>query len=324
MVFSGEDFTTRLMNDMDPPLLDLVKTKVNSFIKWDLVRFLRENPNTADTAENIRVAYRRLGTPVVVVRSSAPGEDSAQRSHAGLHESLVGIEGEDALLDAVRIVWASLWSDAAILYKRELNMDPGESGMAVVVQELVTISPSGVGFGIDPRSPAKDRQIVEAVPGLCEDLVSGNVDPDRWIMKRSSGEIVEWRAGQRGDARGEPLLDGPDLETLHRTLKRLEETFGWFPDVEWTGKAQAITLLQARPVTGPNVSGDDEREWYLSLRPGKARLNELCTRVTDELIPALEAEGERLAHYALSAAYAAWARATGNMEPAFFAGEPAE
>ena len=53
MVFSGEDFTTRLMNDMDPQLLDLVKTKVNSFIKWDLVRFLRENPNTADTAENV-------------------------------------------------------------------------------------------------------------------------------------------------------------------------------------------------------------------------------------------------------------------------------
>ena len=53
MVFSGEDFTTRLMNDMDPPLLDLVKTKVNSFIKWDLVRFLRENPHTADSAENI-------------------------------------------------------------------------------------------------------------------------------------------------------------------------------------------------------------------------------------------------------------------------------
>jgi hypothetical protein len=53
LVFSGEDFTTRLMNDMDPQLLDLVKGKVNSFIKWDLVRFLRENPNTADTAENI-------------------------------------------------------------------------------------------------------------------------------------------------------------------------------------------------------------------------------------------------------------------------------
>jgi predicted transcriptional regulator len=53
LVSSGEDFTTRLMNDMDPALLDLVKTKVNSFIKWDLVRFLRENPNTADTVDSI-------------------------------------------------------------------------------------------------------------------------------------------------------------------------------------------------------------------------------------------------------------------------------
>lgn len=53
MVFSGDDFTTRLMNDMDPQLLDLVKNKVNTFIKWDLVRFLRDNPNTADTDENI-------------------------------------------------------------------------------------------------------------------------------------------------------------------------------------------------------------------------------------------------------------------------------
>ncbi|HFD39554.1 MAG TPA: hypothetical protein ENJ31_06865 [Anaerolineae bacterium] len=64
MVFSGEDFTTRLMNDMDPQLLDLVKTKVNSFIKWDLVRFLRENPNTTDTAENIAKYIGRNNTTV--------------------------------------------------------------------------------------------------------------------------------------------------------------------------------------------------------------------------------------------------------------------
>jgi hypothetical protein len=50
---NGDDFTARLMNDMDPVLLDFVKTKVNSFIKWDLVRFFYENPHTADTVENI-------------------------------------------------------------------------------------------------------------------------------------------------------------------------------------------------------------------------------------------------------------------------------
>jgi hypothetical protein len=53
LVANGDDFTARLMNDMDPALLDFVKSKVNSFIKWDLVRFFYENPNTADTVDNI-------------------------------------------------------------------------------------------------------------------------------------------------------------------------------------------------------------------------------------------------------------------------------
>ena len=57
----SEDFTARLMDDMDPALLDFVKSKVGSFIKWDLVRFFYENPNTADTAENIaRYAGRHV------------------------------------------------------------------------------------------------------------------------------------------------------------------------------------------------------------------------------------------------------------------------
>jgi hypothetical protein len=50
---NNDDFTTRLMDDMDPILLEFVKKKVNSFIKWDLVRFFYENPHTTDTVENI-------------------------------------------------------------------------------------------------------------------------------------------------------------------------------------------------------------------------------------------------------------------------------
>ena len=49
----SEDFTAKLMNDMDTALLDFVKTKVNSFIKWDLIRFFHENPHTTDSAVNI-------------------------------------------------------------------------------------------------------------------------------------------------------------------------------------------------------------------------------------------------------------------------------
>ena len=61
MTTSGDDFTARLMSDMDPRLLDFVKTKVNSFIKWDLIRFFYENPNTTDSAESIaRYAGRNV------------------------------------------------------------------------------------------------------------------------------------------------------------------------------------------------------------------------------------------------------------------------
>ena len=61
MASSGDDFTTRLMDEMDPIMLDFVKTKVNSFIKWDLVRFFHENPHTADTVDNIaRYAGRNV------------------------------------------------------------------------------------------------------------------------------------------------------------------------------------------------------------------------------------------------------------------------
>jgi pyruvate,water dikinase len=266
---------------------------------WDAALRIRSAFLVADIpdvlSEEIAGAYDRIGRPVVAVRSSAPEEDSEQRSHAGLHESLVGVKGEAALLDAVRIVWASLWSDAALLYRRELEMDPASSRMAVVVQSFVTATPSGVGFGTDPREPDSDRQVVEAVPGPCEDMVSGNVDPDRWIMKRSSGEVVEWRAGKRPEATTIPLLGRPDLEILHKTLNNIEEMFGWTPDVEWTGKSPALTLLQARPVTRPADTGD-QREWYLTLRPGKSQLEALCKRVTEQLVPALESEGENFAN----------------------------
>jgi hypothetical protein len=64
LVANGDDFTARLMNDMDPALLDFVKSKVNSFIKWDLVRFFYENPNTADTVDNIARYAGRNATAV--------------------------------------------------------------------------------------------------------------------------------------------------------------------------------------------------------------------------------------------------------------------
>jgi len=95
--------------------------------------FLRTEIPEAIAAQIRRALADHIGDGAVAVRSSAPGEDSQQSSFAGLHESFVGLEGDHAVLDAVRAVWASLWSDAALLYRRELSLDPHRSRMAVLV-----------------------------------------------------------------------------------------------------------------------------------------------------------------------------------------------
>jgi pyruvate,water dikinase len=135
------------------------------------------------------------------VRSSAPAEAAEGCSFAGLHESRVDLVGREAVLDAVRVVWASLWSDAALLYRRELALDPTRSAMAVLVQRMIRADCSGVAFARDPLAPERERAIVEAVPGACSDLVDGSVDPDRWTLSRPAGSVLAaagqpWRAGE--------------------------------------------------------------------------------------------------------------------------------
>ncbi len=268
---------------------------------WDAALRIRSAFGQADVPKPIADAIRRsvneLGSvKPLAVRSSSPGEDSAKRSFAGLHESYLGVVGPEAVIHAIRLVWASLWSDAALLYRKELDLDPFRSRMAVVIQEIVTEERSGVTFGRDPREMSLDRAIIEAVPGPCSELVDGHVDPDRWILKRSTGEILEWRPGHRDSTVPlSPLLAEADVEALHRCLQNVESLFGWPPDVEWTGTGERLTLLQARPITDPANRSEDEREWYLSLRPDTERLVRLAHKVSEELIPELRREGDELA-----------------------------
>jgi phosphohistidine swiveling domain-containing protein len=267
---------------------------------WDVALRIRSaflaTPIPPALARTIVATVRDLGaSKPLAVRSSAPGEDSAQRSFAGLHESVVGVIGAKAVLDAVRVVWASLWSDAALLYRQELALDPAHSRMAIVVQEMVDEDRSGVAFGRDPREPGRDQAVIEAVPGPCGDLVDGLVDPDRWILDRNSGEVVEWRPGEREGEPGGPILDSKDLDRLHRMLLQVESLFRWPPDTEWTGRREQFTLLQARPITTAVGEEGDQRGWYLSLRPGRRRLSALAERVAGHLIPELAVLGERFA-----------------------------
>ncbi|MGC9334518.1 MAG: PEP-utilizing enzyme, partial [Anaerolineae bacterium] len=147
--------------------------------------------------------------------------------------------------------------------------------------------------------PGRDQAVVEAVPGPCGDMVDGLIDPDRWILDRSSGEVVEWRPGERDGEPGGPILDTEDLGGLHRMLLQVESLFHWPPDTEWTGRREQFTLLQARPITTAVSEEGDQRGWYLSLRPGRRRLGSLAERVAGQLIPELAALGKRFAAEAI-------------------------
>lgn len=259
--------------------------------------FLRA-PLPLELVQAVSEALRQLNSQhPLAIRSSALGEDSAQRSFAGLHESIVNVQGTNSVLRAVRTVWASLWSDAALLYRKELSLDPLQSRMAVIIQEMVPAEISGVAFGRDPRDQSVDREIVEAVPGPCSNLVDGLLDPDRWILRHSSGDLVEWHAGERDGVRPDvPLLKDDDLRVLHTRLRQVEELFGWPPDMEWAEQGGTLSVLQARPITsGLSAPESDERRWYLTLRPKLPQLRRLAEKVSRTLIPELERLGEKLA-----------------------------
>ena len=101
MASNEDDLTTRLMDDMDPVLLDFVKTKVNSFIKWDLVRFFHENPHTADTVDNISKYAGRNATAVEPELEELVASGIMQKSSMG-NAAIYSLEANDdmqALVD---------------------------------------------------------------------------------------------------------------------------------------------------------------------------------------------------------------------------------
>jgi pyruvate,water dikinase len=218
-----------------------------------------------DLAEAVTAAYRGLGGQVpVAVRSSATAEDLPTASFAGQQDTVLNVVGAEALLDAVRRCWASLWTDRAVAYRREAGADAGPVRLAVVVQRMVDARAAGVLFTADPVSGRRNRSVVDASPGLGEAVVSGAVNPDRFAVE--GGRVVERRLGDKAVAvrplpgGGTQRVDLPastracltdaQLLALVALGRRAEAHFGAPQDVEWAlDGAGRPWLTQARPIT---------------------------------------------------------------------------
>jgi Phosphoenolpyruvate synthase/pyruvate phosphate dikinase len=178
------------------------------------------------------------------VRSSSPEEDAKDFSFAGVHESYVNVSGTKQVLDKIKLVWASLWSDRALLYKKESGLDPATSSMAVLVQKMEHRVVSGLTFTADPSNRNQDYMIVEAIQGTLNLLVDNKKTPERIRISKSTGEYEDL---------GNPLtgktLTKESIQVLYENALRLETLFQEPVDIEWTGLLDEFTVLQVRPIT---------------------------------------------------------------------------
>jgi pyruvate, water dikinase len=186
-------------------------------------------------------AYAQLGAGRVAVRSSACAEDSETASYAGQHETFLNVEGAGEVRRRIVECWASFFSDRALFY-RERKGSLDDLRMAVVVQQMVAPEKSGVLFTVDPVQRRRDRMVVEAVFGLGEQVVSGDVTPDHYAVDRS-GSVKRERLANGG------VLQPDELTNLAKLGCALQDRFGCPQDVEWAMADGQLYLLQSRPVT---------------------------------------------------------------------------
>lgn len=261
-----------------------------------------------DAALRIRLAFTR-GTlsPVIeeailktlshwpegtkfAVRSSSPEEDAKDFSFAGVHESYVNVSGTKQVLDKIKLVWASLWSDRALLYKKESGLDPATSSMAVLVQKMEHREVSGLTFTADPSNRNQDYMIVEAIQGTLNLLVDNKKKPERIRISKSTEEYEEM-----GNPLSGKTLTKESIQVLYENALRLETLFQEPVDIEWTGLLDEFTVLQVRPITVFKKDDNQLRQWYLTLTPSGEKLLDLADRVEKNLIPELIQEGQHLA-----------------------------
>jgi pyruvate,water dikinase len=229
----------------------------------------------------VESAYAELGgdEPYVAVRSSGTAEDLAESSFAGLHDSFLDIKGREAVLDAVKRCWASLWTARATAYRHDNGFDQSTVAIAVVIQAMVVSDVSGVMFTANPLTTATDEIVINASWGLGEAVVQGIVTPDEYTVRHRNGRVISHAIGEKSVriVRDPAAASGTVTESVPEELKdvrslsddeiaqladlgrRIEAYYGGLPqDIEWAFHDGSLYLLQSRPITGVAFSWDSD------------------------------------------------------------------
>ncbi len=255
--------TLKPLDVHDSKQLQILATEVQDIIKG------AEIPT--DVVEAIERAYVKMGRGLVAVRSSATAEDLPEASFAGQQATFLNIMGDKNVVNAVKECWASLFGARAIFYRQEQGFDHFKVGIAVPVQHMIQSEASGVMFTVEPTTSNKENLTIEAVLGLGEMIVSGDVTPDHYEVSKSDLKILtkeikkqEWklvkREGKTGkednikidltpEEQAKQKITDADIIELAEIGKKLEEHYEFPQDIEWAKEKGEIFIVQTRPIT---------------------------------------------------------------------------
>ncbi|WP_254525996.1 PEP/pyruvate-binding domain-containing protein [Natrinema caseinilyticum] len=200
-------------------------------------------------------------------RSSATAEDLPSASFAGQHETLLNVQGEEEVAEAVRTCMASLFTDRAITYRARNDIPHDQVSLAVVVQEMTHPDASGILFTADPTTGERSVAVIDAGFGLGEAQVGGAVTGDHVRIDKATGDILSYDIGDKrvavqsipgggtetielsAEQRSSRVLSDDQIRALASIAEDVEELFGTPQDIEWALVDGEIVLLQSRPIT---------------------------------------------------------------------------
>jgi len=255
----------------DPKQYEIASKQIRNLIE--------KTPIPKDIEIAIKKAYEELNKhcnltdTFVAVRSSATAEDLPDASFAGQQETYLNVKGPDDLIDKVVKCWSSLFTPRAIFYREEKNFMHDKVFISVGVQKMVNSRAAGVMFTINPVTGDKNEIIIECTFGLGEAVVSGAVNPDNFVIDKTTNQIKQRRIVKKtveyirdlntgktiqspitDDRTQKPCVSDKELLTLVDLAHKVEKHYGKVMDIEWAidqdlPSSTNIFLVQARPET---------------------------------------------------------------------------
>jgi pyruvate,water dikinase len=208
----------------------------------------------------------------VAVRSSATAEDLPGASFAGQQDTFLWVKGRDEVLEKIKLCMSSLFTPRAISYRTKMGFPHEKVLISVGVQKIVDAKAAGVMFTLNPLNGDPSKVVIEGNWGLGETVVSGLVNPDKFVVDKVTGEI-ERKISLKGiecvfdpmreevvhmdippERREIPCVEDGEIVELARYAKRVEEYYKCPQDIEWAIDKQKpfpfnIYMVQSRPET---------------------------------------------------------------------------